>query len=288
VSCEAISVITLTRHRQAALNRAIASVHNQSYGGRIEHIVIIDDDPATAASLEKYSSCAKRCLTWTLESRLPIEKVRGHERSSVYPRLSRLLNRGVLRAASPWIAFLDDDNEYEPDHLSSLMDCARVHGSPAVHSVRRVFWQDGSPYLEPLFPGASSVEEGARIYDLMCEKGVWVRGTNILRDRVDPLQTTFRNSTVLRVTDPVFLVDQNLWLISRDVLIRFPIPEQFSEREICENTCPDDKMLEVLVRNGVPIVSSNLPTVRYYLGGVSNGDDRRPISLLPGRMVASQ
>jgi glycosyltransferase involved in cell wall biosynthesis len=280
MSGEAISVITLTRNRQPALKRAIASVRNQSYEGTVEHIVMIDDDPATEKWLERYPNCPNRPLIWSLEPRLPVEKEHAYERRSVYPRLARLLNRGVRRASSSWIAFLDDDNEYEANHLSSLMECAHTHGSRAVHSVRRVFWQDGSPYLEALFPGASSIEEGTRIYQLMCEKGVWIRGTNILRDRVDPRQISFRNSTVLEPGDPVFLVDQNLWLISRDILMRFPIPEEFSEREISENTCPDDKMLELFVRNGIPIVSSNLPTVRYYLGGISNGDERCPASLL--------
>jgi hypothetical protein len=33
---------------------------------------------------------------------------------------------------------------------------------------------------------------------------------------------------------------------------------------------PDDKLLRELLLHGVPLFSSGLPTVRYYLGGISN------------------
>lgn len=274
-SADPITVVTLTRARPRLLDRAIASVRVQDYPGRIEHLIVIDDDRETVSHLERRCGSTSRSLVWHLEPRPSGEVKHGYRgRASVYPHLARLLNRGVALARSPWLAFLDDDNEYEPHHLSSLMACARRFGSPAVHSARQMVWPDGSPYLEPLFPGASSVEEGARIFELMCRRGVWVRGTNVLQDRVDTRQTLYRNSTVLGSDDPIFLVDQNLWLIQREVLVAAPIPQEFSEEEIAQNTCPDDKMLETLVKNGVNIVSSKLPTVRYYLGGISNGDEQ--------------
>jgi glycosyltransferase involved in cell wall biosynthesis len=275
VTADSITVVTLTRHRPHLLVRAMQSVERQDYPGEIDHLIMIDDDPAAAAVLERYPPKGVRRVRYFLERRPQAEVEHGpDDRHSVYPRLARLLNRGIARAISPWVAFLDDDNEYEPDHLRSLMASARTSGSPAVHSARRIFWADGSPYLEPFFPGAASPEEGARIYELMCRKGVWLRGTNILQDRIDPEQTSYRNSTVLGPNDPVFLVDQNLWLIRRNVLLEFPIPEDFSERDFLENTCPDDKMLEILVKNRVPITSSKHPSVRYYLGGISNGDEQ--------------
>jgi hypothetical protein len=76
----------------------------------------------------------------------------------------------------------------------------------------------------------------------------------------------------MQSADPVFLVDQNLWLVRRDLLLENPIPEEWSEEDIEANTCPDDRMLEVLVRAKVPITSSGLPTVRYYVGGISAGE----------------
>lgn len=272
MSChEGISVITLTRHRPAQLLRAIASVHAQDHPGPVEHVVVVDDDPETLAALRALEPPPRRRHVVHLVER-PERDRAADDRAFVYPRLATLLNIGARLAGSPWVAFLDDDNEFEPDHLSSLLALARSSGVRAVHSVRQVVWADGRPYLEPRFPWALTPEDGARIYDLMCERGVWERGTNILRDRADPGQTTFRTSTVLTEDDPVLLVDQNVWLLDRDLLLAHPLPERLTEEEIAANVCPDDKMLEELIRNDVEFVSSGLPTVRYYLGGISNPD----------------
>jgi glycosyltransferase involved in cell wall biosynthesis len=279
---EPVTVITLTRRRPDLLARAIASVRAQDYAGPVEHLVVIDDDPDTAARLETVDDRG-RVLRYHLEPRPPEERGPDADgRAYVYPRIARLLNLGVRLASSPWVAFLDDDNDYEPDHLSTLSECARRNACSAVHSVRQMVWRDGSPYLEESFPGAPNPEEGARLYRLMCERGVWVAGTNVLRDRVDSEQDGFRNSTVMDASDPVFLVDQSLWLIRRDLMLEFPIPETFSDEDVAANTCPDDKMLEVLVRAGVKIVSSGLPTLRYHVGGISNGDEL-PLARSSGR-----
>lgn len=270
-----ITVITLTRERPAMLRRAIASVQAQDYPGPVQHLVIADDDPGSIETAHDAPARPGRTVTPRLVKRPPDE--RGPEaasRGSAYARMARLLNVGIREALHPWVAFLDDDNEHEPDHLSSLIACAAEHGSPAVHSARQMVWPDGSPYLEPSFPGSPDPAEGARIYRLMCDRGLWIEGTNVLLDRVDPGEHTFRNSTVLTADDPIFLVDQNLWLIQTGLLRRIPVPESFTAQEIADNTCPDDKLLEALVRDGVPIKSSGRPTVRYYLGGISNGAEQ--------------
>src|SRR5664280_910535 len=184
---EPITVITLTRHRRELLERAITSVRAQDYAGVVEHMIGIDDDPESQAWLETQVGNDRRVLRGYLASRSEEEsRMLLQDRRFAYPRMARLLNIGIAHASSPWLGFLDDDNEFEPHHLSSLIECARESGSRAVHSARRVYRSDGSPYLDELFPGAADEAEGARIYKLMCDRGVWVRGTNILQDRVDP------------------------------------------------------------------------------------------------------
>lgn len=271
---EAISVVTVTHGRPALLARAMASIAVQDYIGGIEHVIVVDDDDETFRSLAGVTGHGQR--------RVVIEHVRrpAAERCedagpNTYPRLARLLNIGIRRATSPWIAFLDDDNEYEPEHLSSLHAFAEEGRRPAVHSARQMLWPDGEPYLEPRFPGPGPDNEQARIFALLCERGVCHPGTNIVRDRIDFGVTTFPNSTVIRDSDPVVLVDQNLWLIQRAVLLQTPVPEVFTPEELDENTCPDDKLLEALTRAEVPIASNGAPTVRYYLGGISNQCSRR-------------
>jgi len=267
-----VTVITVTHQRPHSLERAIASVKAQDASTDIEHLIVIDDNDVPYANLMQLASNEHRSLSWHTRKRdVAVDGDAPHARASIYPRLSRMINLGVKWAKHDWLAFLDDDNEYEPHHVRSLLAHCEKTKAKAVHSARKLYWPDGRDYLEPYFPGTSSPEEGARIYDLMCDLGVCIRGSNIMHDRVDAIQKDFTNSTEITPNDPVFLVDQNLWLIDRNILLEHPLPENFTEAEIASNTCPDDKMLEVLVRNGIAIESTRIPTVRYYLGGISNG-----------------
>lgn len=269
---ETITVVTLTRRRSALVRRAIASVRAQDYPGAINHLVVIDDCAESAANLASVESSARRRVIVHCEPRAPGEIPEGATGIDVvYPRIARLLNIGVRMTDALWVAFLDDDNEYEPNHLSSLVECAVRNDCPAVHSFRQVYYADGSPYLAPRFPWARDPEDGARIHDVLCSRGVWVRHSNVLKDRAGPYGfTPFRNSTILSSRDPVFLVDTSVWLFERSLLLRYPVPEAFSDQDVRENTAPDDKLLEVLLAGGVRIVASGLPTLRYYLGGISN------------------
>jgi hypothetical protein len=271
---DTIGVVTVTRGRPQLLRRAMASVHAQDFDGLIEHVVVIDEqDPETVAAATAAPTRPGLRVTVHEEPRPPAERNEPPgDKRRVYPRLSRLFNTGARISSADWIAFLDDDNEYEPHHLRSLLECAREHGVQVAHSGRTMWYADGAPYLEEAWHTVDDPVEAARIHQVMCDKGVRVPGTNILLDRADPRRPgdAFRTSSVIRAEDPVALVDQSVWLVRRELLLRLPIPETFTEAEHLANTAPDDKLLRTLQDNGVPIVSTGQPTVRYYLGGVSN------------------
>lgn len=269
---DAIAVITLSRKRPTLLKRAMASVHAQDYAGVIEHRIVIDNCEETAAALRGIASSPKRKVVVHFEARPAGQEVESGKRLDlVYPRLARLLNMASRMTKARWIAFLDDDNEYEPNHLSSLMSWALRYNCSAVHSFRQVLNADSSPYLDYRFPWARDPDDADRIYELLCSRGIWIRGSNVLKDTAGPQGIgPFKNSTIMSSRDPIFMVDTSVWLLKRDLLLQYPIPEVFSDEDLRDNAAPDDKLLELLLLNNVRIITSGLPTLRYYLGGISN------------------
>lgn len=246
-----ITVITLTRNRPELLRRAMASVQSQVCRQEIEHLVLIDDCPATADMLS--GEDLPDYVAWRLMERGPDDR-------SGPGRSSRLRNFGVQHSQSRWIAFLDDDNAWEPDHLQGLVDCALETGCRAVHSHVQAFNPDGTPYLEPLFPWSRDPEEAREKYWEMVRKKVFTPGSNVFKDRADPLGHP----------DPVRSVDTGAWLLTRELLIEVPFTDEFFPEDHENVTGEDDKLLAALIAKGEPIACNHKPTLIYYLGGYSN------------------
>lgn len=250
---DSITVVTITRERPHLLVRAIRSVRLQDYSGQIIHTIIVDDCGATAKMLTEGNYPTSQSFTWRLAQRRVGE-------SSGPTRLARLRNSAVNVTETAWICFLDDDNEFEREHLSSLVACAIRTRSPAVHSHRKLFYSDGRPYLERNMPWKRCREERERIYCELRSKGIFTEGSNIVKDRADPKSHP----------DPARMVDMGEWLFRRELLIRFPFCEEYSYDDWLEVTPEDKKLLHTLVDHSVPIVSTCKPTLKYYLGGYSN------------------
>lgn len=247
-----ITVITITRQRPQLLKRAIASVEQQDYSGSINHLVIIDECETTRRSLEKDARLPD-WLVWQSIPRTP------QERSGPW-RLSKLRNLAVQLASSKWVCYLDDDNEFESNHLSSLIACAEQTGCRAVHSYEKIFQRDGTPYLEPRLPWCRDPEEGKRQYAELYSKGVFQPGSNVSRDRADPLGHP----------DPIRTVDMGEWLFERQLLLEYPFPEEYTQEDWLKITTEDDKLMLKLIENRVPIACTKIPSLKYYLGGFTN------------------
>ncbi|RLU87463.1 SpcF [Streptomyces griseocarneus] len=252
-----VTVVTITRTRPELLARALRSVQGQKIHAPFEHIVVLDDCDASYRSLRECGPLPAN-VRWLLVSRGPGD-VSGPGRSS------RLRNMAVRISEAPWIAFLDDDNTWEPDHLDSLLECAARTGHRAVHSHLRMLNRDGTPYLEQRDPWARDPEEGRAEYARMRAKGVVRPGTCVRRDRLDPLD----------VPEPVVSVDTGEWLLARELLLEVPFTDDFDVDDEARLIGEDDKLAMSLRERREPVSCTGRPTLHYHLGGYSN-DFTRP------------
>lgn len=101
VDTSGITVIIRTRDRQQLLNEAISSVRAASSQASI---VVVDDGSATPTVVPR-------------DENLTLVRTSGVGRSEA-------MNRGVAAATTEWIAFLDDDDLFYPEHLDTLTSAA--------------------------------------------------------------------------------------------------------------------------------------------------------------------
>lgn len=248
-----VTVITITRHRVDLLERAIRSVRQQDWGkGELRHLIIADDCQQTAAWLHR-NVAGDDGVVWESAPRQP------HETSGP-SRLARLRNAACKQSLNGWIAFLDDDNEFEPHHVRTLLASAEASGCPAIHSYRKLFHFDGSPFLEEFWPFCRNESEAQAQYREYVAKGIMMPGSNVARER------PFCDASGRQAVH----IDMNVWLVQRQVLIECAMSDRFTEKDWIDNVTEDDKLLEALTNSKTPIATSGVPSVRYYLGGYSN------------------
>ncbi len=249
----AVTVITITRRRVALLKRAIQSVRRQDcYSVKLRHLILVDACQETADWLAESLRDDGR-VSWELVRRLP------HEVSGP-SRLARLRNWACKLASSDWISFLDDDNEFEPNHIRTLIACADATGSAAVHSYRKLYHFDGRPFLEQFWPFCRQEDQARVRYWEYVANGILVPNSNVAREQPVPITNGHRT----------IHVDMNVWLLRRQLLLECPISDDFTDEDWMVNSTEDDKLLEALIDVGIPLATTGLPTVRYYLGGYSN------------------
>jgi hypothetical protein len=248
-----VSVVTLTRGRLEPLRRAVDSVAAQR-GVAVDHVVLGDacpqlEDPATRIELAGRHPHLR-----------VLNVAREHEVGYLPARLGQLRNLGVRLARASYVAQLDDDNAFEPDHLRSLLDALDcTAGAEVAHSWRRLFSADGEPYLpagrDPWYPRR---DRDGRSFALMCQLGILSPGSNVVRDRLD--------------TGGVMLprLDTSELLATRSLHLRCPWETSFSRGARRLGFTEDVAFSVTLVRRRVRVAQSGRATLRYRMGGYSN------------------
>lgn len=131
---EAVSVVIPTRDRSHLVAETVRLTLAQR--GVAFEIVVVDDGSrdGTADVLEALG-----------DPRVTVVRNAGRG-------VANARNRGIERAAHPWIAFLDDDDRWSPDKLRVQLDLARAEAADFVYTAGIAVDVDGRVlYMSPAF-----------------------------------------------------------------------------------------------------------------------------------------
>lgn len=256
-----VTVIMLTDGVRPFRDEAAQSVFQQDYRGRVRLLLMGDNDSGLETwrqGLAPPPNMAVQSCTLTAA-----DDVLG---SAPVERVARIRSLAVALAESPFIAFVDDDNHWDPNHLSSLVDTALRTGVQAVHSWRRFCGPDGAEQAPESFPWLPADHDGApRLFELYRDAGVFRAGDPVVRDAV----------TLPSEDGDLGMVDMGEWLFRREVLAEIRFSTDYDEDERALMVGEDDKLLCAMRERAITTACTQLPTLRYRLGGFSNGP-RRP------------
>ncbi len=246
-----ICVLTFAVDRPEALARCIASVAAQRGPVRILHRVLSERIDA----LRRHPSLAPwvDAVQWRPLAGEPFQGASS-------PRMASLRQAALAEVETPWVAFLDDDNAVEPEHFVSLLRLANERDLEAVHSWRAVLNPDGTPFLFGHYPWHDDPAIAGSLYRWCLEHGVVTPGSPVMRDGRRGGDDFSGPATV----------DMNEWLLRTACLRRVGFDTAFDPSEIDLRVGEDDKLFRRLIAHGVSFACSERPTLRYFLGGVSN------------------
>ena len=124
---------------QLIADRAIASALVQTHQN-IEIVVVGDAcDDATARAVTSVNDSRVRFENLPQRGTYPMEPSRRWMVAGVPP-----VNRALELARGEWIAPLDDDDEFMPDHVERLLDACRTHAVPFAYGVAEMEVSPGS------------------------------------------------------------------------------------------------------------------------------------------------
>jgi len=134
-----IAVIIATVARPT-LAQAIRSVYTQRFAGRVQIMVGIDRWEGDRAQFE---ALATECPSHIAVTQVDLGYSTSHRHGGLYPSSYGGSLKTILSYAanSRHVAYLDDDNWYEPDHLATLLKA--VHGMAWAFALRN-FIEAGS------------------------------------------------------------------------------------------------------------------------------------------------
>ena len=174
---------------------------------------------------------------------------------STFERVAILRNMALKLVHTSLVCFLDDDNAWEPQHVSSLVEVMRKTGAPAAHSWRRLLRKDGSECIPDDFPWLPHGTESRALFDTYVRHGVLSRKDAIVRDVV----------SLCVAEGNIGMVDLGEWIFERALFDIFAFDPVITQAELAGHVGEDDKLLRQL-RPEFPLHA--LESLRSYIASV--------------------
>jgi tetratricopeptide (TPR) repeat protein len=156
-----VSVITPTIGG-SQLRRAINSVQSQSYA-KLEHIIVVDGPHGAKAAKTAIPARPRHpCHLIQLPFNTGRDGFNGH----------RIYGAAVFLANGRYVAFLDEDNWFEPHHIALLMERIESKGLEWSYALRNIVDRDGRFLMrdncESLGRWSPFDEPGKHLVDMNC------------------------------------------------------------------------------------------------------------------------
>lgn len=244
--------------------RCVMSVATQKYGGHITHVIVLDDTVLDASLMKMIRTVNKHVQFMRVDTSRHVSKFQPFYSVS---RIGFLRNTAISKCETDLVAFLDDDNQYRPDHLESLVNLISANRNTSFTYSWRYLWHpDGRPFFEHDYPWTPHVRLAfdqaqlrAHLFAYLVAQGVRCQEDNIQRDVV-----------VAPDGHLICTVDTSEILVKRQILAKQGFVTQFSFRELVGDFSDDYAIVKLWHEMGCISACSRRATVDYFLSGTSN------------------
>ena len=246
-----IDVVMVTRGWRPTLPDALASVAAQDVDADIR-VTLFLDSPTGTITVPDCGITDVRVLGPGHDDRLP---------DTPWDRIAELRQLAARTCDADYTAFIDDDNLWTTDHLSSLL-AETGRGAVAVHSWRELILPNGDAAAQTRFPWMPVGAEADDIWRKMIGSGSMTPGESVVREGTD-----------------IGMVDMGEWLIATWLLRLLTFYRPRTAEQLDSRMGEDDILLNQLCRFRVPLACTERASLRYRLGGMSNPETPRPDEL---------
>lgn len=246
-----IAIVTFTlANRLHLLVNCINSVKSQLGDLLITHYIWYKDDEVKVYLDEHVQK----------QDNIVLVKYSDPELKHTQQKMTVLRNMAIINIGEEYVGFLDDDNEYNSIHILSLLNAINEKGYSAAHSLRYLVYPDNTLYDGSFYPWHYDKKTTNDVYNWCIKNNILKLNSPIMFDRYVDEKNIFNVATI----------DMNEWLFKTSMIKAVKFNESFSEDEIKRLVGEDGKILESIIKNNIRYGTTNLPTVKYRLGGFSN------------------